>query len=104
MARRSLTPMEAAARRLPWRVTQLTGAPGSGPALDQLIRWCRAELPREAWFFPLPGGRTAHGSTDFAQWGFADQATAERFAAEVRRLLGEAGGVKVFERGTEARH
>jgi len=37
------------------------------------------------------------------QWRFAGQETAERFAAVVRRLLGEARGVKVFEK-TEAAH
>jgi len=48
MTRRSLTPMQTAAHRLNWRVTQLTAAPVSGAALDELLRWCRAELPPQA--------------------------------------------------------
>ena len=96
MVRRSTLPMVAAASRLPWHVTVLTAAPGYGQVVDDLLTWCR-RLPRDAWFYPMPGGRTASGATDFALWGFLEYADAEAFAAVVRQELGEAAGVGVHD-------
>ena len=94
--------MQLAARRLPWRVSVLTGATGFSVRHDQLLAWCR-RLPHGAWFYPLPGGRTATGATDYALWGFAERHDAEAFAAMAREALGDAGGVTIRDsRGTEA--
>jgi hypothetical protein len=102
MPRRSQIPMQAAARSLPWRVSVLTAAPGFSHQLDSLLAWCR-RLPRDRWYFPLPGGRTASSVTDYALWGFAERQDAEAFAALVRGTLGEASGVTVRDaRGTPA--
>lgn len=96
MVRRSALPMQLAARRLPWHVSVLTAAPGYGHQVDQLLAWCR-RLPRDAWFYPLPGGRTASGATDFAVFGFLERADAEAFAAVALQQLGEAAGVRVLD-------
>lgn len=94
MRRRSQIPMQAAARSLPWRVSVLTAAPGFSHQLGGMLAWCR-RLPRDRWYFPLPGGRTASSATDYALWGFAERQDAEAFAALAREKLGPAAGVTI---------